>query len=229
MPHLPICRYVDHAVLKPGYTRAEATSEIEVGLEHHVRTICVRPCDLALAVDLCEGTDTDPGVVLAFPHGCHLPASKAAEAREYVERGAREIDMVVNYGLIRSGEWSLVAEDIRAVTRVTRPAGIPLKVILETSELTLEQVAKATGIAIEAEADFVKTSTGFASGGATVEAVRTMLDTAAGRIRVKASGGIRDLATARRYIEMGCARLGVGSTTTPVLAGAETATSSEAY
>lgn len=212
-------RYLDHAVLKPHYSRGEAEREIRVGLECNVRTVCVRPCDLDLAVALCAGTDTDPGVTLAFPHGCALSASKVDEARRYVELGAREIDMVANYGLIRSGAWEAVADDIRGVTEIARAAGVLVKVILETASLTGEEIARATRVAADAGADFVKTSTGFGEGGASEQAVRTMLDAAGGRIAVKASGGIRDVERAEMFIAMGCERLGVGSTTTPVLCG----------
>jgi len=172
---------------------------------------------------LCRGTATDLSCVLAFPHGTALSASKADEARRYIELGIAEIDMVTNYGLARSGLWEAFENDIRAVTDVAGPAGVKVKAILETSELTLAEIARATVAAIAARADYVKTSTGFAGGGATREAVRAMLDAAGDRIAVKASGGIRDLATARDFLAMGVKRLGVGSTTTPVLCGSEPA------
>ena len=216
-------RYLDHAVLKPQTTRDEALEQMRIGIDYNVRTICVRPADIPLAADLCRGTATDLSCVLAFPHGTALSASKADEAKRYVELGVAEIDMVVNYGLARGGLWDAFEADIRAVTEVAKPAGVKVKTILETSELTLAEISRATLAAIAAEADFVKTSTGFASGGATREAVRAMLDAAGDRIAVKASGGIRDLATARDFIAMGVQRLGVGSTTTPILCGSEPA------
>ncbi len=219
MAREPIGRYLDHAVLKPECNRVEAEREMRVGLAYRVRTLCVRPCDLAAAVALCRGTDTDPGVVLAFPHGTALPASKADEARRYAAAGAAEIDMVANVGLIRSGLWDEVLADFRAVADVTRPAGVKLKIILETCSLAAPEIARATQAAVDAGADWVKTSTGFAAGGATEEAVGAMLAAAAGRIGVKASGGIRDRARAERFLDMGCTRLGVGSSTTPVLCG----------
>lgn len=217
MTEIPLNRYLDHAVLKAEMTCDEAAEAIALGLRHHVRCICVRPTDLATALAMCEGTDTSVGATLGFPQGVHLTASKADEARRYVDLGVDEIDMVAHYGLIRSGRWEQVAADIRAVTEIARPAKVLLKVILETSELTREQIVRATEIAVVAEADFVKTSTGFASGGATEEAVAAMLETAAGRIGVKASGGIRTRARALRFVEMGCRRLGVGFSTTPIL------------
>jgi deoxyribose-phosphate aldolase len=182
-----------------------------------VRTICVRPCDIQLAVTMTRGSRTAVSCVLAFPHGTALSASKADEARRCVEMGVAEIDMVVNYAFIRSAEWDRLAADIRSVVEVARPAGVKVKTILETCVLDLEQVARATEVAIAAEADFVKTSTGFASGGATPEVVETMLRAAAGRIGVKPSGGIRDRERAEMFLKMGATRLGVGSTSTPTI------------
>ncbi len=216
---LDLARLIDSAVLKPAYTRDEALREMEAGLEMGVHTLCVRPCDLAAAVDLCAGSSTLPGAVVGFPHGVTLSAAKADETRRYLEIGAREVDMVANYGAIRSGLWDLVTADIAAVTAVTAPAGVPVKVILETSELTLPQIERAVEAAVEAGAAFVKTSTGFASGGATAEAVSAMVRAAAGRVKVKASGGIRPPAQARGYLDQGAARLGVGSTSVAAVCG----------
>lgn len=220
-----INRYLDHAVLKPEMRRAEALEQMQTGLDYNVRTLCVRPGDISLAVDLCRGTETEVSCVLAFPHGCALSASKADEAKRYVGLGVAEIDMVVNYGFIRSGLWDELEADIRAVTDVARPAGVNVKTIFETSALTLDEVARATEAAIAAQADFVKTSTGFGDGGATPEVVETMVNTAAGRIGVKASGGIRDRETAEMFVAMGATRLGVGSTSTPAVCEAGPAAS----
>lgn len=208
--HVPINRYLDAAVLYPELERDKARAAIKSIIEFECQTACIRPCDIAMAVELCRDTPTGVCVVLGFPHGCGLSRVKALEAEAYLDEGVDEIDMVANYGFIRSGRWDLVEEDIRAVSRVSRDRGSLLKVILETSELSLEQIGRATQCAVQAQADYVKTSTGFAGGGATVEAVRAMLGAARGRIKVKASGGIRDFAQARAYIDMGVSRLGVG-------------------
>lgn len=218
---MDIARTIDHAVLKPEMTREESRKAILEGIGYNTKTVCVRPCDIELAVELCKGTQTDPCAVLAFPHGCVPSEVKAFEASDYIAKGIKEIDMVANYGFIKSGMWDWVLKDIRAVSDITKKAGILLKVIFETCTLDTEEIKKTTGICIEAGADFVKTSTGFHSKGATLEAVKAMLDAAGGRIRVKASGGIRDIETARQYIEMGCERLGVGSSTTSVLVRGE--------
>ena len=206
---LPLARYLDAAVLKPETTRDEAVAAIKKCLELETATVCVRPCDIALAQELCAGSNTGVCVVLGFPHGCGLTAGKVAEAQLYVDAGVDEIDMVANYGWAKSGRWDDVEADIAAVTAVTRPAGVPLKVIFETSQLDLAQVARLTEASITVGADFVKTSTGFNGSGATEEAVEMMLKTAAGRIKVKPSGGIRDAVRAQRFVDLGVDRLGV--------------------
>jgi deoxyribose-phosphate aldolase len=208
----PLSRYLDAAVLKPELTRSEAGAAIHDCVRFHARTACVRPCDIVSAKRICQGTGTGVCVVLAFPHGTALPESKAEEARRYLSLGADEIDMVANYGLARSGLWDDLRADIAAVTCLTRPAGVPLKVIFETSQHDLPTIRRMVDICIEAGADFVKTSTGFHGEGATDEVVRTMLEAADGRIKVKPSGGIRDRARAEALLAMGAHRLGVGWT-----------------
>lgn len=215
----PINRYLDHAILKPNMTTVEAQKEMELGLEYNVKSICVRPCDITLAKAVAAGSETNVSCVLAFPHGCILPESKAEEASRYVDLGVAEIDMVVNYALIRGGEFDALCKDILAVTDIARPAGVVVKTIFETSQLTLEEVEFATKAAIAANADFVKTSTGFTGEGATEEAVKVMLATADGKIKVKPSGGIRDYAKAKKFVDMGVDRLGVGSSSTPIICG----------
>jgi deoxyribose-phosphate aldolase len=205
-----INRYLDAAVLYPELERDKAREAIRSIVQFECRTACIRPCDIDMAVELCRDSATDVCVVLSFPHGCGLSRVKRLEAHAYLDDGVDEIDMVANYGFIRSERWDLVEQDIRAVSEVTQERASLLKVILETSELTTEQIKRATECAVAAQADYVKTSTGFASGGATVETVRAMLEAADGRIEVKASGGIRDYAQAKTYIDMGATRLGVG-------------------
>ncbi|MCH2155138.1 MAG: deoxyribose-phosphate aldolase [Opitutales bacterium] len=222
-----LSRYLDAAVLKPEMTRDDARVAIQTCVDHTARTACVRPWDIALAKDLCAGSETDVCVVLAFPHGATLSASKADEAARYIDLGVAEIDMVVNFGLVRSGDWGGVAEDIEAVSSVTRDAGVPLKVIFETFFLQEAEIIRATEVSITAGADWVKTSTGFAGGGATVEAISAMLMAADGRIQVKASGGIRTAEQAQAYIDMGVTRLGVGYSSCAALCNGES--TSEVY
>lgn len=217
-----INRYLDAAILKPEMKREEAIAAIKESIAWKTKTVCVRPCDISLAKSLCAGTETGVSCVLAFPHGCTTTAVKAFEAQEYCGLGVDEIDMVANYGMIRSGQWDYVEADIRAVADVCKTGGgqgrkVPLKVIFETCNLTAEEIAKTTEICVRAGADFVKTSTGFSTGGATEEAVRVMLDAAKGRIKVKPSGGIRTREQALRYVEMGAHRLGTNYTASETL------------
>ncbi len=216
-PMETVNRYLDAAILKPELTRAEVEAAILESIKWKTRTVCVRPFDIALAKKMCAGSETGVSCVLAFPHGTTTTAVKAFEAAEYIRVGTDEIDMVANYAMIRSGDWDYVAKDIQAVADVCRAGKIPLKVIFETCYLDTAQIARATEICVSCGATFVKTSTGFASGGATVEAVRTMLDTAAGRIQVKPSGGIRDQETALTYLRMGATRLGTNYTASETL------------
>ena len=209
MNSTPINEYLDAAVLMPEYSRDEATHAIKACVELKTRTVCVRPCDIELAKELTKGSETGVCVVLGFPHGCQLSASKADEARRYAEAGVDEIDMVANYGWVNSGRWDLVQEDIYVVSAVTRPSGIPLKVIFETARIDLPTIGKLTELCIEGGAGFVKTSTGFNGEGATDEGVQAMLKAAAGRIKVKPSGGIRNRARADALVAMGADRLGV--------------------
>ncbi|MEZ5278089.1 MAG: deoxyribose-phosphate aldolase [Opitutaceae bacterium] len=205
----PINRYLDAAILLPETTRAEMEKAVRACLELDVFSVCVRPCDIGRALALCEGSTTAVCVVLGFPHGAQLSSSKVDEARRYIAAGVDEIDMVANYGWARSGLWDEVRADIAGVAEVTRAAGVPLKVIFETAHLDPEMIGRLVEVSIEAGADFVKTSTGFNGTGATEEAVELMLRTAAGRIKVKPSGGIRDRARAETFVRMGVHRLGV--------------------
>ena len=208
----PIERYLDAAILKPETTREEFTGAVKACLDLNTWSVCVRPCDIAPAQALCGGTETRVCAVLGFPQGVQLPESKADEARRYVGMGVDEIDMVANYGWAKSGRWDDVLADIAGVTAVTKPAGVPLKVIFETAHLDSDAIRKLVEVCVEAGADFVKTSTGFNGDGATEEDVKLMLETAAGRIKVKPSGGIRDRERAEMFVAMGVHRLGVGWT-----------------
>lgn len=213
----PLNRYFDAAILKPESTQAEVRAAIDAMVAAGTITVCVRPCDIELAVGMCRGTRTGVGCVLGFPHGDGLSESKADEAARYVRLGVAEIDMVANYGLVRSGEWKRVERDLALVREAAR--GVTLKVILETATLSVEEIGQATRAAVRAGLEFVKTSTGFGPGGATEEAVAAMVAAGDGRIRVKASGGIRTREACERYLALGCSRLGVNYTTAAELCG----------
>ena len=205
-----VARTLDHAVLKPELTAADLTRHARMCIDRGVGCLCVRSCDVAAAARLVAGTPVVVAAVVGFPHGAQRPEVKALEARLAIADGARELDMVQNVGALRSGDQPAVRDDIAAVVAEARPHGVGVKVILETCFLTSAQIVAACRLAEEAGADFVKTSTGFGGGGATPEAVRTMLDAVGGRLGVKASGGIRTWEDAVRYLDMGCTRLGVG-------------------
>ncbi len=194
-----------------------------------LRTVCIRPSDLNLAQGLLEGSSTEVCGTLGFPHGCVDSRTKQKEAAIYADNGVPEIDMVSNFGRARSGDWNTFEADIDAISRILKPSGSILKVILETALLSFEEIKQATRICAFLGADYVKTSTGFNGAGATIEAVRSMLEAAKGQIKVKASGGIRSRQEALAFVEMGCHRLGVGYGTTPVICSGGSETSDAHY
>lgn len=222
-----IARYFDAAILKPDMSPAQVEEAIRECISYDSYSVCVRGCDIDLAVKLCQGTNTVVSCVLDFPYGYGGIESKRATAREYAAKGVKDIDMVMNYGAARGGNWDIVEAEIRAVVEEAHKQGVIVKVIFETSQLTIDQIRKATEVSIAAGADFVKTSTGFNGTGATVEAVQAMLDTAKGRAKVKPSGGIRNYETAKMYVDMGAQRLGIGYSSCKAIC--EGGTSSENY
>ena len=220
---MKIARYIDHAVLNPAMTPEEVRAAIQLGIDNDVYSVCVQPRDIEMALSMCKGTNTLVSCVLDFPHGCGGAAAKRAAARLYAEMGVQEIDMVMNYGAAEGGDWAAVREEIFGVVEEAHARGVLVKVIFETCELSEDCIRQGVDVCVDVGADFVKTSTGFAAKGATPEAVMTMVSQAAGRVRVKASGGIRTLEDARAYVEMGAERLGVGFSTVPKLVAAESA------
>jgi deoxyribose-phosphate aldolase len=213
-----VAKLIDHAVLKPDATVAAVKSNAAMCRRLNVGCLCVRPCDVALACSELQDCDTIVASVIGFPQGNSRPETKALEARLAIEDGAAEIDMVMNIGRFLSGEHDYVQKDIEAVVGAAKPHNVVVKVILETCLLTPEQIADACKIAAAAGADFVKTSTGFSTAGATREAVQIMIDTVGSTMKVKASGGIRSWDEAVAFLDQGCDRLGIGSTET-VLSG----------
>lgn len=222
-------KYLDAAILKPEFTRDETIEALKACIELKTFSVCVRPCDITLAQEYCQGTETAVCVVLGFPHGDQLTASKADEASRYIALGVDEIDMVANYGWVKSGQWDLVKADIEAVTHQTKAAGILSKVIFETAQLEADQIKQLVEVCVEAGADFVKTSTGFNGDGAQEADVKLMLDTAAGRVKVKPSGGIRDAARAQLFVDMGAHRLGLGWNSCEPVCKGTSATSTSGY
>ncbi len=203
---------IDHAVLKPEFTEQDVRDSAKMCIERGVANMCGRPCDVKLAAELLAGTPVTPMCVLSFPHGADTTPTKAFQAQQAIEDGAKEVDMVMNIGQFLSGNYDAVREDIKAVVDVAHAVGVKVKVIQESGLLTLEQVAKACELTEEAGADFVKTSTGFNGDPATPEIVDVMIKTVGERLQVKPAGGIREWSTAVGYLDQGAGRLGVGST-----------------
>ncbi len=219
-----LAAYIDQSVLKPEFTQEEIRKYIGEGIEYGCATVCINPASLPIARELCRGTGTGICVVCDFPFGASSTESKVAQA-EAICRGGdiQDLDLVANYGWIRSGMWKQVEAEIAAVTEVCHRYGALIKVIFEVDALTLDEVRKATECAVAAGADFVKTSTGFFTGGkndgATVEVVRAMMDVARGRCRIKGAGGIRDRKAFFELIDLGIDRMGIGFRSTPVVLG----------
>lgn len=218
-----LAAYIDQSVLKPEFTQEEIRRYIQEGIDFGCKTVCINPASIDIAKELTAGTKTEICVVCDFPFGLSTTKSKCLQAEEICKDGINELDMVANYGWIRSGMWSEVEADIKAVKDVCKKHNVALKVIFETDALTLQQVARATEVAIAAGADFVKTSTGFFTGGenkgATTEVIKVMMDTAAGRCKIKGSGAIRTREHFLELIDMGIDRIGVGFKSTPVVLG----------
>jgi deoxyribose-phosphate aldolase len=207
-----VAQKIDHAVLKPEFSIADLQIHAQMCMKKKVYSMCVKPCDIAVAKRLLEGSEVKVSCVLSFPHGADTIEVKAFQAKKAVEDGVDEIDMVMNIGRFLGKDYSYVVEDIKAVVEVAHSHGVPVKVIQESGLLTLEQVAKACELAYLGGADFVKTSTGFGPGKATPEIIDVMIKTVGDKMKVKASGGIRTWEEAVAFIEQGAHRLGVGST-----------------
>jgi len=201
---------IDHTLLKPEATKDQIVKLCEEAVEFGFASVCINPTYVSLAADLLRNTPVKVCTVVGFPLGASTPLVKAVEARDAIAAGAREIDMVINIGALKSGDDDLVGRDIRAVVEAARGRAL-VKVILETALLTDDQKVKACLIAKAEGADFVKTSTGFGPGGATVEDVRLMRKVVGKEMGVKASGGIRNLESARKMIEAGASRIGASA------------------
>lgn len=213
---------IDHAVLKPDMTPDDVRQQAEMCKQRGIGALCVRPCDASLAAELLADTNCKVCVVIGFPHGAARSDVKALEAQRAIEDGAQELDMVMNIGRLHAGETDIVRQDIEAVVTIAHSHRTLVKVILETCLLTPGEIETACRLATDAGADYVKTSTGFAGGGATPEAVAIMLKTVGDSLKVKASGGIRDWETATAYLEQGCSRLGIGDSKTVLDGGQAT-------
>lgn len=205
-----IAQMIDHSLLKPDATKEEIRNLCEEGKKYGFASVCVNPAWVSFCSDLLKGSSVRICSVSGFPLGANKPEVKAKEAETAIKEGADEIDMVANIGALKSGDFKLVEEDIKAVRSAIGKEKI-LKVIIETAVLTNEEKIKATQIIMACGADFVKTSTGFGYPGATVEDLKLLKKVVGDKIRIKASGGIRDYETALKLIEAGASRIGTSS------------------
>ena len=205
----PLNKYIDHTLLKPVATPQDIITLCEEAVQYDFFSVCVNSCYVRLAKEHIKKSDVAVCSVVGFPLGAMHTNAKVFEAKQAINNGASEIDMVLNIGHLKSGYYQLVLEDIKKVKDAIGKN--VLKVILEISELTNDEIVKACELCLEANADFVKTSTGFSSSGATIEATKLMLEKVNGKAKVKVSGGIRDYETAKKYIDLGADRIGTSS------------------
>lgn len=203
--------YIDHTLLKPDASEAQIRQLCEEAVRYSFRAVCVNSCHAPLAARLLAGTGVTLACVAGFPLGAMSSAAKAFEAEDACRNGAGEIDMVINVGKLKDGDDAFVEADIRAVAAAAARYDAIVKVILETCLLSDEEIIKGCRLAEAAGARFVKTSTGFSSGGATVHHVALMRACVGSRLGVKASGGIRDLKTALAMIDAGASRIGASA------------------
>jgi deoxyribose-phosphate aldolase len=207
-----VAAYIDHTLLKPDATADQIRALAAEAREHSFAAVCVNPCWVPLAASLLRGSPVKVCTVVGFPLGATMPEIKATEARRAIRDGAGEIDMVINIGALKGGDDALVLRDIRAVVDACEDGRALCKVILETALLTDEEKVRACVLAKKARADFVKTSTGFASGGATADDVTLMSRAVAGtRMGVKASGGVRNYADFESMVRAGATRIGASA------------------
>ena len=202
-------KYIDHTILKATASNSDVQKLCEEAIEHEFYSVCVNGCYVADAKQLLQGTDVKVAAVVGFPLGAMTTAAKVFEAKEAVENGASEIDMVINVAKLKDGEFEYVENEIRQIKEAI--GDNVLKVIIETCYLTDEEKVKACELSLAAKADFVKTSTGFGTDGATYEDVKLMKSVVGDNAKVKASGGVRDKETAQKYINLGAERLGTSS------------------
>lgn len=209
-----IAKMIDHSLLRPELTEKDIRKGCEIAVKYDVAAVCCNPCDVALVAKLLAGSNVKTTTVISFPHGYNTTETKKFEAEQAIKNGAVELDMVLNIGKLLSGQFDYVKKDISAVVEIAHRNNVPVKVIFENYYLTDEQKINACRLVEEAGADFVKTSTGFAAGGATLEDLQLMRDNVSERVQVKAAGGVRDLEMALKVREIGCTRFGATRTET---------------
>ena len=208
-----VAKTIDHSLLKPEMTRAEVQAGCEIAKKYEVASVCCKPADVKFCADLLKGTDVEVGTVVGFPHGSSDTETKVFETKLAISHGATEIDMVINIGWMKSGMYEEVQTDIAAVVQAAE--GKCVKVILENAYLTKEEIAKGSKLVEAAGADYVKTSTGYAPTGATLEDIKIMKENVSSKVKVKSAGGVRTLDVLLEYLDAGISR--TGATTTAIM------------
>ena len=203
-----IAKMIDHSLLNPTLTAEGLEKGIRVAMEYDVASVCIMPFYLGRCADLLRGSTVKASTTIGFPHGVHTTAVKVAEARQAIDDGGQELDMVVNLSGVLSGQWDFVRDDIRAVVDLTHGRGQKVKVIFENCYLNDQQKIRLCEVCGEVGADWVKTSTGYGTGGATIEDLRLMRRYAPPHVQIKAAGGVRDLDMALAVRATGATRFG---------------------
>ena len=207
-----VAKTIDHSILKPDFTYADVEGGAQLALKYNTASYCIRPMDVAVAAKALAGSTVNVCTVIGFPHGSTTSATKVFETKDAIANGATEIDMVINVSALLSGDFAFVEQDIRGVVEAAHAKGASVKVIFETAFLNDEQIIKACELTEKAGADYVKTSTGFASEGATTHNVALMKKTVGDRLKVKSSGGVRTLDQLIDYMDLGVTRSGCSAT-----------------
>lgn len=207
-----IARRIDHSLLNPTLTPDEMKEGCRLALRYEVASVCIKPFGVAMAAKILAGSPVAVGTTVGFPHGGHSTAAKVFETERAIDDGATEIDMVVNIGQVIAGDWDAVRAEIAAITEACHRRGAVVKVIFENCFLNDEQKRTLCAICGEVGADYVKTSTGYGSGGSTFEDLVLMRQAAPPQVKLKAAGGVRTLDDAIRCAEAGCDRIGASKT-----------------
>lgn len=210
-PH-DIAKMLDHSTLQPFLTEEDIRKGCELARKYDCASVCARPCDVPILAEMLEGSDVKVCTVIGFPHGNHETAIKVEEAQLALDEGCTELDMVINIGKMIAGDHAYVKNEIKLLADAAHARSAILKVILENCYLTEEQKITCCRLAEEAGADFVKTSTGYGTGGCTVDDLKLMRASVSDKVRVKGSGGIRDLDTVLSARAAGASRCGVSAT-----------------
>jgi deoxyribose-phosphate aldolase len=214
LSYADVAKAIDHSLLRPELDDAFVEAGCRLAAEYDVASVCVRPADVRRAAAILAGTDVAVGTTIGFPHGNHLTETKVFEARRALEDGAVELDMVLQIGALKSGRDADVQADIAAIVDVAHASSALVKVIFENAYLDDDEKVRACHLTEAAGADFVKTSTGFAPGGATHEDLALMRRSVSPRVRVKAAGGVRTLDALLAVLELGVSRVGATATKT---------------